>query len=329
MNKLISRSARKISNGYKLLQAIAAVFLITFLLTAPVGTQAQKLAKSDTKYLKLVEDSLKGYSTQMVFDTVAVNRFSADSAFVKAMVRALRVTNSFMYPFDSVKTVSKIYAPDSSFRIFTWELQRDDSYYRQQGFIQMKTLDGSLKFFPLFDGSEFAGSRPFDSVRTNRNWIGAIYYGMVTKQYNGQKYYSLFGLDDNDFVTTRKWIDVLTFDEDGRPRFGAPIFDYKEDSIKAPQPAYRFMMDFKKDANARLVYDPSLDMIIFDHLVSESNQLWRKETLIPDGDYEGFKWANGKWVHVEKVFTQQLQDGQAPAPKPFYDANGKPIQPEP
>jgi len=326
MNKSTSQSVHTLFNVFMPLQAVAGVLIMAFVLATPVGMQAQKLTKSDTKLLKLVEDSLQRYSTQMVFDTVAVNRFSADSAFVKAMVRALRVTNSFMYPFDSIKTVSKIYPPDSSFRIFTWELQRDDSYYRQQGFIQMKTTDGSLKFFPLFDGSEFAGSRPFDSVRSNRNWIGAIYYGMVTKQYNGQKYYSLFGLDDNDFVTTRKWIDILTFDEDGRPRFGAPIFDYKEDSIKAPQPAYRFLMDFKKDANARLVYDASLDMIIFDHLVSESNQLWRKETLIPDGDYEGFKWTNGKWVHVDKVYTQQLQDGQAPTPKPFYDANGKPIQ---
>ena len=45
-----------------------------------------------------------------------------------------------------------------------------------------------------------------------------------------------------------------------------------------------------------------------------------------DGDYEGFRWQNGKWVHIEKVFEeQQLKDGQAPMPKPFLDKDGNPI----
>jgi hypothetical protein len=55
-----------------------------------------------------------------------------------------------------------------------------------------------------------------------------------------------------------------------------------------------------------------MDMIVFDHLISESNEPQKKFTLIPDGDYEGFKWQNGKWVHVTKLFNQALKDGQAP-----------------
>ena len=302
-------------------------FLIILLLLLSVSARAQKITPANQKALKGIETKLQHYADQMVLDTIAVNRFSADSAFVKNMVTALRVQGSFNYRFDSIKTVAKLYPPDSSFRIFTWELQRDEGYFRQQGFIQMKTADGSLKLYPLFDASDYGGINLTDSVRGTRNWIGAIYYGMVAKQYNGQTYYTLFGLDDNDILTTRKWIDVLTFDAAGQPRFGAPVFDYKEDSLKAPQPAYRFLMEFKKDANVRMVYDPAMDMIIFEHLISENSQLWRKDTLIPDGDYEGFTWTNGKWVHVEKVFTQKLLDGQAPAPKPYYDANGNPIQP--
>jgi hypothetical protein len=302
-------------------------FMAALLLLVCVHAQAQKPAGANAQYLQTQEKALQAYSAQMVFDTVVVNRFAADSAFIKTLVKALRTPFSFGYPFDSVKTVSKIYPPDSSFRIFTWELQRDESYFRQQGFIQIKTTDGSLKMYPLFDVSDYGGALT-DSLRGPRNWVGALYYGMVLKEYQGKKYYTLFGLDDNDFITTRKWIDILTFDPNtGQPQFGAPIFDYKDDSIKAPQPAWRFLMEFKKDASARMVYDPALDMIIFDHLVSESGKLWQRQTLIPDGDYEGFKWSNGKWTHVSKVFNQQLQDGQAPAPKPFYDANGKPLQP--
>ena len=58
-------------------------------------------------------------------------------------------------------------------------------------------------------------------------------------------------------------------------------------------------------------------LISFLHLVSESNEPKKKWTLVGDGDYEGFKWKNGKWVHVEKVFTMVTPDGQAPVPSPL------------
>jgi hypothetical protein len=132
----------------------------------------------------------------------------------------------------------------------------------------------------------------------------------------------LFGYDDNDFASTRKWLEVLTFDANGQPVFGGNYFDYKNDELKPAQPATRFLLEYQKDARARMVYDPDMDMIIFDHLISESNEPQKKFTLIPDGDYEGFKWQNGKWEHVDKVFNQALQDGQAPRPKPVYDDKG-------
>ncbi len=65
-----------------------------------------------------------------------------------------------------------------------------------------------------------------------------------------------------------------------------------------------------------------MDMIIFDHLMSENNHQGEKYTLIPDGDYEGFTWKNGKWNYIEKVFDFKLKDGEAPVPEPLKDAAG-------
>ena len=89
-----------------------------------------------------------------------------------------------------------------------------------------------------------------------------------------------------------------------------------------------YLLEYEKDAKARMAYDADMDMIIFDHLVSESNEPQKKFTLIPDGDYEGFKWQDGKWQHVEKVFTQSLQDGQAPRPQPLFDEKGSRLKNE-
>lgn len=301
-----------------------SIFVCVCLLFTVVA-DAQKIARADLAWLqRFEEDSIKPPSRQMVFDTVPGRRFSADSAFVKRFVRALKTNNSFYYPFDSVTTISKIYPQDSSFRIFTWELQRDEGYYRQQGAIQMKTADGSLKLFPLLDQSDFSPN-PENEVRGPQNWVGAIYYEIVTKEFKGKKYYTLFGLDDNDFVSTRKWADILTFNAEGKPVFGAGLFDYKDDGIKPPQPVSRFLLEFKKDAKARLVYDPDLDAIVFDHLTSETKESAKKFTLIPDGTYEGFTWKNGKWVHVDDIFANTPTDNKVPTPQPLYDANGRPI----
>ena len=69
-------------------------------------------------------------------------------------------------------------------------------------------------------------------------------------------------------------------------------------------------------------YDPEMDMIIYEHLISESNEPKKKWTLVGDGDYEGFKWKNGKWVHIEKVFNYVTPLNQEPVPNPIRDNQG-------
>jgi len=63
-------------------------------------------------------------------------------------------------------------------------------------------------------------------------------------------------------------------------------------------------------------------MIIYDHLISETEEPAKKETYIPDGDFEGFKWENGQWVHVDKVFNFKLKNGEFPQDATIKDDNG-------
>jgi hypothetical protein len=243
-----------------------------------------------------------------------------DSLFVRTLIRTLQVKNSFYYPFDSVQGISKIYAPDSSFRFFSWTLSFDDYYARQRGAIQMRTDDGSLKLIPLHDVSEFT-SAPEDSVRNIRNWIGAVYYNIIKTEYNGKDYYTLFGFDNHSVRSNKKWIEVMTFDDNGLPRFGGPYFSFEGDTAKRPM-QHRFSIEYKKDANALVNYVPEEGMILIDHLISETDEPELAYTFIPDGDYEGFKWEKGRWLHIEKVFTFKLQDGEAPMPDPIRDEKG-------
>ena len=281
---------------------------------------AQEITSRDLKELKKKEDSLKLFSDKMINAPEAPERFRADSNFVRGLVRSLKIKNSFYYPFDSLRTISHLYSPDSTFRIFTWQLKKDEYVYLQKGAIQMNTPSGELKLFPLFDFSMYTG-KPVDSVRTKDNWIGAIYYRIIMKEHRGKKYYTLLGFDDYAVSSNKKWLEVLTFNQQGEPVFGAPVISFKEDTTKKPVQT-RFSMEYKKEANTLLNYDPELDMIVFDHLISETEEPEKKNTYIPDGSYEGFKWKDGLWVHVDKVFDFQLQDGQFPVDDKLRDDQG-------
>ncbi len=287
----------------------------SILCTTPSEINAQ--AVKVNKALRQREDSLAEMARKIVTEREAADRFRSDSSFTRMLVRALKEPYSFHYPFDSVESISKLYSPDSTFRIFTWQVVRDESLHRRHGAIQVNTPDGSLKLFPLIDRS-FLIENAKDTITNNDWWMGSIYYKIVLKTFNNRTFYTLLGYDENNMRSTKKRIEVLTFDASGKPIFGGPFFSFREDTLQKPVQS-RFWIEYRKDTNARMQYDEEMDMIIYDHLISESNEPQKKYTLIPDGDYEGFKWQDGKWVHIDKVFTYKLRDGEAPVGAPLTE----------
>jgi hypothetical protein len=294
-------------------------FILLFLIFIGSLSFAQGISKADLKILRQKEDSLKTYAVQIIQGINADNRFNADSMFTKILMRALKTTNSFYYPFDSLVTISALYSPDSAFRIFTWQLVINENVIRQHGAIQMKTYDGSLKRYPLIDKSDVTGNIE-DTTGNNFGWIGAIYYKIIMKKSGNQKYYTMLGFDENNIRSSRKIIEVMTFMND-EPVFGGRYFSYEND-VPFKSAKSRYVMEFKKDAGPRLTYDKDLDLIVVEHLVSESGEPKKKWTMVGDGDYEGFKWQSGKWVHIEKIFNVVTPDGQAPVPIPIRDQSG-------
>lgn len=295
------------------------IFLVLCILISGNLLYSQSLLKQNQAFLKKKEDSLKVLSLQIIQGRNSSDRFVADSHFTRMFVRALKTPYSFNYRFDSLITISQVIPKDSTFRIFTWQMIVNDRVTRQHGAIQMKTADGSLQLFPLIDKSDVI-SNVNDTVGDNNGWLGALYYHIIQKENAGKKYYTLLGYDENDMSSNKKVIEVLTFDNN-KPVFGGPFFNYPDSAVQ--DEGSRLVIEYKKSAGPRLVYDEDQDMIIYEHLVSESDEPSKKYTYVGDGDYEGFKWKNGKWVHVNKVYNQQLKDGEAPLPAPIRDDKGK------
>lgn len=288
------------------------IFFLSFL---SLSTQSQRLTKTNYSFLKLTEDSLKLLGDKIVNEEEPLQRFMADSAFTRMLVRALKNPYSFYYPFEEITSISKLYSPDSMFRVFSWQVSKDENTFRRHGAIQMKTKNGELKLYPLIDRSNIMNNSN-DTVANNEWWFGAIYYNIIKTESQGKSIYTLLGYDENSIRSTKKRIEILYFDSNNSPVFGGDFFSFKNDSIPKKNQS-RFWIEFKKNGNARITFDKELKMIIYDHLISETNEPNKLFTYIPDGDYEGFKWVNGKWIHIEKVFNQKLKDGEAPIVKPL------------
>jgi hypothetical protein len=295
-----------------------AVFLVSIFIISH-SCFAQHISTADRKILQKKEDSLKILAAQILQGRNPEDRFTADSQFTKTFVRALQIKNSFYYPFDSLVTVAKVTPLDSTFKIFTWQLPVTADVIRQHGTIQMKTADGSLKLFPLLDKSDVINNID-DTITSNTAWIGALYYKVIEEKSFGKNVYTLLGFDDNNINSDRKIIEVLTF-EKGKPVFGGSFFSFPDNSLQKRNIS-RYVMEYKKNAGPRLTFDDEMNMIIYEHLISETGEVQKKYTYIPDGDYEGLKWKDGKWVHIVKVFNQVTPEGQEPVPQPILDDKG-------
>lgn len=265
------------------------------------------ISPEDLQTLHLYEDSLSVLCDSIVDGTEQGVRQMACYNFIPMLVKALKVKNSFEYPFDSLRHINILYPEDKSFRIFNWNLQKSTGVYRYYGAIQKKSSE--LKIWPLYDYSDFM-INPQDTITSSEKWFGMLYYQI--KQV--KKQYLLFGWDGNTLLSNKKIIDVLSFDKKGNPVFGAKIFNIG--TIEEPRYVARFMIEYKEIAQTSMRYDNDLQMIIYDHLIPiDPKAEGMYSYYVPDGSYEAFELNKKKWNHVPSVFNS-TQD-QPPTPNPI------------
>ena len=277
------------------------------LLEMPASIPPEDFAKIHT-----IEDTLGVLGYAIVNDSLAENRFASCRKFIPTLVNALKFENSFDYKFERLNTISIQYAPDNSFRIFTWQLYVDVDEYKYYGAIQMNTPE--LKLFPLVDRSEDIMIPEFE-VTDNKNWYGSLYYNIRAFDTAEGTKYLLLGYDGYQFFTKRKVLDVLHF-QDGKPAFGAPVFVRGEDSKSHPQEKLRVIYEYYAGATVKMNYDEVHEVVLFDHL--EEMNTAKGPQMIPDGTYEAYQLQEGNWVHVEKMFHFKLKDGEAPREQPVF-----------
>ncbi|MBT8234421.1 MAG: hypothetical protein HKO66_15045 [Saprospiraceae bacterium] len=237
------------------------------------------------------------------------NRDFAGDQFYRAFNSYISDENGFALNPEDLKTISILTSEDASFKIFSW-LVKGENASRYFGFIIYP--DGSFK--------ELNSQNNLDSAlayasNTAEDWYGALYYNMMKLEENK---YLVFGYNEVSRFKKQKLVDVITINGD-EIIFGEEIFEDKEDLGTYLN---RIVLDYSADAGVNLNYNPSLEMIVHDHLTQRMGQLeGQGPTNVPDGTYEGYKLADGKWMYEEKLFNHSYGENNAPRPKPVLNKN--------
>lgn len=297
------------------------VILLLLGLAIPFSAQAQndKITPEDQAYLEIMEDTVAYLGYLIINDSLPESRFLACRSLIRKLKTALETPNSFYYPFERLNAVSIQYAPDNSFRIFTWQLFVDNDNYRYYGAIQMNTPE--LTLIPLIDRSDDMGYSTEQGPLTPEQWYGALYYNIQASEGPNGPYYLLFGYDGYSFFRKRKLIDVLYFKDD-KAHFGAPVLIGTKDG--EDRVLDRLILEYSVSTAIRLNYDEHREHIIFDHLITLPGRDGEGLTNFPDGSYEAYhKGKDGLWHYEKKVFDQILDE--PPVPAPLDQKKGKDI----
>ncbi len=240
-------------------QFISFIFVFSLFSTAPTKAQLQLSAGNLLKINK-IQDTLHSISDSVANAPSDVDRIALNAIFVKKLIDVLKTPYSFQHNLEAVTNISILKPVNQSFRVITWFVPFSNGTYKFYGTIQMATKDGSLKLFPLNDATE--NFTDDGEITTAKKWYGARYYDLITVANAGKNpFYVLLGWKGNNDKTTKKVIEVLSFEKD-QPVFGKPIFEGEKNTPSKN----RIVFEYAKKNSMTLIYDKNVNMIIFDHL---------------------------------------------------------------
>ena len=229
------------------------------------------------------------------------HKLEVGSRIDSLIIDMLSCRESFSYSFSSLKYLGKIYSTDSLLRVYSWNIPLSDGTNRYFGYIQKKESPSSenIQFIHLVDVENLPLNQ--DSIYTPGAWYGALYYSVIAKNCKNMTSYTVLGFDLNNYFSSKKLIDVITFTEEGLI-FGSPVFMDDERSTR------RKIYEFSSQVTMMLRYDHKFEKIILDHLSpSKTEYEGRFQFYGPDFSYDGFEYRDCMWYKVEDIDLKAIQ----------------------
>lgn len=174
-----------ISLGMIHLRQLLFLGSITLLMSIHSNLNAQADPDAGKSVAQVVQE-LGTIADFILNDTNTDAKIEQNKRFIGRLTHLLERPESYDFGFDSLKTVSRLYPQDNSFRIFTWYIidnptnayYSEDAYY-YFGLVQRKFVDvkGKIHYLviPLMELEQ--SPKGLESIVTdNLSWFGALYY---------------------------------------------------------------------------------------------------------------------------------------------------------
>ena len=195
----------------------------------------------------------------------------------------------FTHTFSNLKYLGQITSSDSVIKIVTWNLILSNEPGRYFCYFIRKSPDGNANDVYSLTRSYDDKQILADTVYSQTDWYGALYYDIRPFYMDNRKCWVLLGINYSNPMLTRKIIEVLSFTQENILIFGRKWFD----SGKSVN--FRYILGYSASAVISLRFR-SDSSIIFDHLVLLPPSGFDDRLYYgPDYSYDAYKYNNGVW----------------------------------
>ena len=207
----------------------------------------------------------------------------------------------FIHRFTNLRYLGQIMSPDSLLKIITWNLVLENAPGRYFCYFIRKQEPGESNKIYRLSASYNENPVKTDTIYTEPDWYGALYYDLKPYKTNDKSCWVLLGIDYGNSFISRKIIEVLSFAPDNSIIFGRKWFASGEE-IK-----FRDVFEYASNAMMSLRFK-SDSSIVFDHLVPFSaSHKDDRQYYGPDYSFDAYNFKNGLWKLIINVDARNME----------------------
>ena len=247
------------------------------------------------KVIKEYEDTLLVLSNNIMYGETLEIREKSNIGFISELKEVMKYKKSYDYPFNDLKTISRLNPEDNSFRLFNWILPKGNGTSKYFAFIVLPNSDNGYNQIIELKHTETDLFNFETTIYNNENWYGSLYYKIISPKKKNNQHYTLLAWNGNNPESIIKIIDVLEI-KNQKATLGKDIFIKGEDTTK------RIVVEYNRNTSASVNFDEDKNRIVLDHLVPlKENQEGFNQFYVPDGSYDCFLYKNGEWIFKEDI----------------------------
>lgn len=234
-------------------------------------------------------------------------RIALNERFGEMLAETLNMSASHAWPFDSLN-MSKLTSKNGNIRIFNWNIQQNDKSNLYSMVILNIIVDTVIRLQTMPSIQVLDEN----TIYRNGKWPGGLYYKMIERGDTQKNLYTLLSWDGFSQRAGRKSIDALTFDNEGMPVFGSPIFKTKNGLRSRVVSEYSARASFTQHYDRQKIELSNVkrskrkiddEMIVLDRLVPLNESLLGQSwAYVPAGNvYDAYVFLNNFWTFVEDI----------------------------